>query len=149
MPAQVKREVVLIIPMYPNMELAAAQTASILAELMNFEENHIDEIQFAIIETCINAFEHSKSKDKRVVIKFIMRDDELELKITDHGVGFRLDAIKPPNIEEPIGSRLRKRGWGLEIIRNMMDEVNIESTGKGTTITMVKKKMLPKQEGGV
>ena len=39
MPDQVKREVVLIIPIYPDMELAAAETASTLAEIMNFEEN--------------------------------------------------------------------------------------------------------------
>ena len=86
---QANREVVLIIPMFPNIELAAAQTAYSLAEMMDFDENDIDEIQLAIIETCINAFEHSKSEDRRVSIKFIMRDNELELKITDSGVGFR------------------------------------------------------------
>ena len=137
---QVKREVDLFIPMYPNMELAAAQTASILAELMDFEENHIDEIQLAIIETCINAFEHSKSKDQRVSIKFIMSDNALELKITDSGVGFPVNQVKSPGIEEASGG-MRKRGWGLEIIRNMMDEVKIESSEKGTTITMIKRKV--------
>ena len=146
---QVKREVVLIIPMYPNMELAAAQTASILAELMNFEENHIDEIQFAIIETCINAFEHSQSEDKRVFITFIMKDDALELKITDRGVGFRLEPSKPSPIEEVMDGSMKKRGWGLEIIQSMMDEVSVESSEQGTTITMIKKKMLPQQAGGV
>ena len=137
---QVKREVVLIIPMYPNMELAAAQTASILAEIMDFEEDYIDEIRLAIIETCINAFEHSKSKDKRVSIKFIMRDNELELKITDLGVGFRLDRVKASSIED-IGDGIRKRGWGLKIIRSIMDEVEIESNEEGTTITMIKRKV--------
>ena len=137
---QVNREVILIIPMFPNIELAAAQTAFSLAEMMDFDENDIDEIQLAIIETCINAFEHSKSEDNRVSIKFIMRDNELELKITDCGVGFRLDHAKPAKIGE-VG--LKKRGWGLEIIRNMMDEVSIESSDKGTTITMIKRKMTP------
>ncbi|MCZ6678295.1 MAG: ATP-binding protein [Candidatus Poribacteria bacterium] len=139
-----EREVILIIPMYPNMELAAAQTASILAEIMNFEENHIDEIQFAVIETCINAFEHSKRKDKPVVIKFIMKDDALELKITDCGVGFRLDQVKSSDRDGAVSKGLRKRGWGLEIIRHMMDEVNVESSDKGTTITMTKKKVSSK-----
>lgn len=143
-PVKSKSEVVLIIPMYPNMELAAAQTAYTLAEIMDFEENHIDEIQFAIIETCINAFEHSRSEDKRVVIKFIMRDNELELKITDHGVGFRFDQVRPSSRNGAVGGEMRKRGWGLEIIRNMMDDVNVESSDKGTTITMIKKKVSSK-----
>lgn len=137
---QVNREVILIIPMFPNIELAAAQTAFSLAEMMDFDEDDIDEIQLAIIETCINAFEHSKSEDNRVSIKFIMRDNELELKITDCGVGFRLDHAKPAKRGE-VG--LKKRGWGLEIIRNMMDEVSIESSDKGTTITMIKRKVAP------
>ena len=34
---------------------------------------------------------------------------------------------------------MQKRGWGLEIIREMMDEVDIDSGDDGTTITMLKK----------
>lgn len=137
---QTQREVVMIIPMCPNMELAAAQTAYTLAEIMNFDENNIDEIQIAIIETCINAFEHSNSKERRVWIKFIMTDDELILKITDRGVGLRVDKVKSVDRKRAANKGLRKRGWGMEIIRTMMDEVNIESSDQGTTITMIKKK---------
>ena len=137
---QVKREVVLHIPIHPNMELVAAHTASILAEIMDFEENHIDEIQFAIIETCINAFEHSNSKDSTVTVTYLLTDDELELKITDHGIGF-VDKTKFLN-GEARARAMQKRGWGLEIIREMMDDVDIESDDEGTTITMLKKRVL-------
>ena len=137
---QVEREVTLIIPMDPNMEFAAAQTAQILAELMDFEKNHVEEIQLAIIETCINAFEHSKSKDRRVLIKFIMGVDQLELQITDNGVGFRLDEVAPSKPKRSRDKGLQRRGWGIEIIRHMMDKVEVESTKDGTTVTMIKKK---------
>ncbi len=136
---QVEREVTLIIPMDPNMEFAAAQTAKILAELMDFEKNHVEEIQLAIIETCINAFEHSKSEDRRVLIKFIMGVDQLELQITDNGVGFRLDKIAPSKTKKSRGKGLQRRGWGIEIIRHMMDKVEVKSTKDGTTVTMIKK----------
>ena len=134
----IKRKVNLVIPMYPNMELAAAQTASSLAGIMDFDENHIDEIQFALIEACINAFEHSKSKDERIFITFIMRDDALELRIRDRGAGFRPDQVKSSKAR--MGGTVRKRGWGLEIIRNFMDTVNVQSSEEGTTITMIKRK---------
>jgi len=78
---EVASEVTLIIPMLPNMELAAAHTASILAKLMDFEEDRIDEIKLALIESCINAFEHSHSKDQKVYIQFTMKKDEIELRI--------------------------------------------------------------------
>ena len=137
---QVEREVTLIIPMDPNMEFAAAQTAKILAELMDFEKNHVEEIQLAIIETCINAFEHSKSEDRRVLIKFIMGVDQLELQITDNGVGFRLDKVAPSKTKRSRDKGLQRRGWGIEIIRHMMDKVEVKSTKDGTTVTMIKKK---------
>ncbi len=136
----VDREVTLIIPMFPNMELAAAQTAAGLAELMSFEEDNIDEIKLAIIETCLNAFEHSQSQDKKVYIEFIMRREELEFRITDRGVGFQLDQVTTPSIEEAMHGG-RRRGWGLLIIRDLMDKVDVISGEDGTTITMIKRKI--------
>ena len=140
MAEQVKREVILHIPIYPNMELVAAHTASILAETMDFEENHIDEIQLAIIETCINAFEHSNSKDRKVTVTYLLTDDELELKIADHGDGFGVDQAQLLT-GEARARAMQKRGWGLEIIREMMDDVDIDSDDEGTTITMLKKRV--------
>ena len=137
---QAKSEVVLTIPMHPSMELVAAQTASLLAEVTGFDEKCIDEIQLAIIETCINAFEHSKSDDRRVRIEFLINDNELALKIIDHGVGFRFNPDEPPPEDRSEPRKLRKRGWGLEIIKNMMDDFYVECGENETTITMVKKK---------
>ena len=139
MAKQVRREVTLNIPIHPNMELVAAHTASIIAEIMDFEETHIDEIQLAIIETCINAFEHSNSEDNKVTVTYVLTDDDLELKITDHGVGFGIDKTKHL-VGEARAQAMQKRGWGLEIIREMMDEVEIDSSDGGTTITMLKKR---------
>ena len=140
MAEQVKHEVILNIPIHPNMELVAAHTASIIAEIMDFEENHIDEIQLAIIETCINAFEHSNSKDRKVTVTYVLTDDELELKITDHGTGFGMDKTKILT-GEARAQAMQKRGWGLEIIREMMDEVEVDSGDEGTTIRMLKKRV--------
>ena len=74
-------QVLLTIPMRPDMELAAAQLASVIAESMSFSEEQIEEIQVALIELCINAFEHSQSPDRRVK-KYIMTTDGLEFKIS-------------------------------------------------------------------
>ncbi|MCY4404090.1 MAG: ATP-binding protein [Candidatus Poribacteria bacterium] len=81
-------EVLLTIPMRPDMELAAAKLASAIAELMSFNDDQIEGIQLAMIESCINAFEHSRSPDQSVVIQYIIRTNELEFKIIDQGIGF-------------------------------------------------------------
>ena len=136
------KQVTLTIPMHPDMELAAAKTASVLAELMNFEEGEVEEIQLAIIETCINAFEHSQSDDQEVHIDFLIKDDELQFQVTDRGVGISTDTLDGSRLLGTPGvhTDLRKRGRGLQIIKSLMDEVDIESSPNGTTVKIIKRK---------
>lgn len=137
---QTVKEVELVIPMLPNLELAAAETASAVAELMEFDEEKIDEMKMALIEACINSFEHSKSRDKKVYIKIWMKEDELWLEITDHGIGFNPDEIEIPNLDKKLAGDPKKRGWGLEIMRGLMDKVEVHTGEEGTTIVMMKRK---------
>ena len=47
------------------------------------------------------------------------------------------EEIRDPKIEEKLTAS-RKRGWGLKIIRGLMDEVSIDSGPDGTTVRMSK-----------
>ena len=136
------KHVRLTIPMCPDMELAAAKTASVLAELMDFAAGEVEEIQLAIIETCINAFEHSQSDDQEVHIQFLITDDELQFKVTDRGVGISSDTLDGSRLlgSPGVHADLRKRGRGLQIIRTLMDRVDIESDTNGTTVSVIKRK---------
>ncbi|MDE0683319.1 MAG: ATP-binding protein [Candidatus Poribacteria bacterium] len=137
-----EHKILLTIPMYPDMELAAAKTGSALAELKDFNEEAVEEIQLAIIETCINASEHSQSDDKEVHIQFLVTDDQLQVKISDRGVGITADTLDGTRLlgTPTLHADLRKRGRGLQIIRALMDEVVIESSSNGTTVSFTKKK---------
>ena len=43
-----------------------------------------------------------------------------------------------PNIESKLNTGERKRGWGVMLIKELMDSVSFESDHTGTTVTMVK-----------
>ena len=135
------REVTLTLPMLPDMEIAASKTATALAEFMNMSPDQIDEVRMAVVEACINAFEHSAADDAKVYMTFAVLGEpeprELRILIRDNGVGFAPDEIRDPKIEEKITAS-SKRGWGLKIIRGLMDEVAIDSGGEGTTVRMSK-----------
>ena len=120
------------------MELSATKTAEIVAKHMELSEEKSAEISMALIEACINAFEHSES-NKQIEIHFRIKGDELEIQVTDKGKGFDESKVKIPKIEEKIGSD-HKRGWGLQLIKELMDTVEFESSSEGTTVTMTKKK---------
>ncbi len=126
------------LPVLPDMELSATKTAEIVAKHMELSEEKSAEISMALIEACINAFEHSDS-NKQIEIHFRIKGDELEIQVTDKGKGFDESKVKIPKIEEKIGSD-HKRGWGLQLIKELMDTVEFETSSEGTTVTMTKKK---------
>ncbi len=137
----VMREVTLTLPMLPDMEIAASKTATALAEFMEMSSDKIDEVRMAVVEACINSFEHSQADDRKVEIRFVVlgNDDPERLQITikDSGVGFAPDTVERPRIEEKLIAA-NKRGWGLTIIKGLMDEVEIHSGADGTTVVMSK-----------
>ena len=58
-------KVELTIPIIHDMELAATKTSEVVAKHMGLSEEKSDELNMALIEACINAFEHSKSEKKK------------------------------------------------------------------------------------
>jgi len=138
----VLREVTLTLPMSADMEVQASQSASALARSISMSPEKVDEVRLAVVEACINAFEHSHADDGRVDITFCVlgRDDEpeaLEIRVHDSGVGFAPETLVEPSITDKLKAT-RKRGWGLKIIRGLMDEVEIDSGRQGTTVVMRK-----------
>ena len=127
------------LPILKNMELVATQTSEVVSKHMNLSDDQAGEISMALIEACINAFEHSESKSE-IYIHFMISDDQLTIKVIDKGKGFDSSKIKIPEIENKINSNERKRGWGIMLIKELMDSVDFESDHTGTTLTMVKKK---------
>ena len=133
------REVTLTIPIMPDMEVTATQTAEAVFRLMAFDNDKIDEVKHALIEACINAFEHSASEEQTVYIKFVMYEDKVQLVIQDFGRGFDVGEVEKPELEKKIGGD-HKRGWGLMMMETLMDEVEIYSGPSGTRIVMTKQK---------
>lgn len=133
-----KPKIELKLPVLPDMELIATQTAEIVSRHMGLSEEKSAEMGMALIEACINAFEHSLSTNN-VFIHFIIDEESLIIKVIDQGIGFDQSKVEIPKIENKLAGE-RKRGWGLQLIRELVDSVEFESTNEGTTVTMVKKK---------
>ena len=98
-----KPTVELKLPILKNMELVATQTAEVVAKHMSLSEEKSGEISMALIEACINAFEHSESKSE-VYIHFLIDDNNLTIKVIDKGKGFDESNVKIPQIESKINN---------------------------------------------
>ncbi|HEY7863324.1 MAG TPA: ATP-binding protein [Thermoanaerobaculia bacterium] len=139
------REVSLTIPVAPEMEIVATAQAAALGEYIEMSRDKIDEVKLALVEACINAFEHSEARDERVHLTFRVGGEAaggewLEIEVIDRGHGFDSGAVEPPSLQKTLARERRKRGWGLQIIRSLMDSVEISSGDWGTRILMRKYK---------
>ena len=126
----------LTLPVMQDMELAATKTAEVIAKRMDLDGEKTDESSMALIEACINAFEHSKSKDN-IFIQYIIDPEKLIIKVGDKGIGFDAEVVAIPKIVEKLNSD-NKRGWGLQLMKELMDTVEFQSSEDGTTVTMTK-----------
>ena len=136
------QQVRLTLPMIPNMELTASKTACAMGEQIGLSADKIDEVQMAVVEACINAFEHSGAADREVhvLLQVLGVGGEprgLEITIQDTGVGFSPDKL-PRRVTDATARVPHKRGYGLKIIDGLMDDVNIISDDEGTTVVMRK-----------
>jgi serine/threonine-protein kinase RsbW len=146
-----ENEIVLIVPMGADNELLAAATAEQLARRLNFRPEAINQIKTAIVEACINASEHSLSPDRKIYQRFRAEDDKLVITIASRGivplnvthvthVGPNADIEDREQIrqDESGDAAEQRRGWGLKLIKTLMDEVEFERVDEGTSLRMTK-----------
>ena len=136
------REVSMSIPVAPEMEIVATAQAAALGEYLGLSRDKIDEVKLALVEACINAFEHAQTEDNQVHITFRVAGtggEYLEIEVRDRGRGFDAEGVESPTPQKTFEER-RRRGWGLHIIKSLMDEVEITSGDWGTRILMRKYK---------
>lgn len=126
----------MVVPMGDDTEMIAAGAVEEIARRHNFQPKAITQIKTALVEACINASEHSLSPDRKIYQKFTVEDGKIIIVISNRGI-----KISPKKIAasaravEPENGR---RGWGLKLMRTLMDEVKFEQTDDGTRISMVK-----------
>jgi serine/threonine-protein kinase RsbW len=134
-----KKPVELHIPSKLGFEKIAAGCAVSIAEDMKFFPSKIDDLKTAVTEACLNAIEHGNKMNQNVhvIVTMTPGDDAMVVEVWDNG-GEKYDYKSDPDIKEKISGQNRPRGWGLFLIQNLMDEVDIKYVPqKGNVIKMV------------
>jgi len=93
-------------------------------------------LNLAVTEAMVNAIRYSPSSDaeKTVRVCIHIEDENLCIRVYDHGQGFDLNTVPTPDFEE-----LNERGRGIFFIRALMDSVDYRKTECGNVLEMRKK----------
>jgi serine/threonine-protein kinase RsbW len=126
----------MVIPMGADTEIIAARTVEQIARRVNFRADAINQIKTALVEACINAAEHSLSPDRKIYQRFQVEDDRLVITVASRGV-LPAQSGKNGGASEQ-GNGNGRRGWGLKLIKTLMDEVEFERVDDGTQLKMTK-----------
>jgi len=106
-----------------------------IARRIKFRPEAINQIKLALVEACINAAEHSLSPDRKIYQRFRVENDKLVVTVASRGV-------VPTNLAGQNGGSngegKSRRGWGLKLIKTLMDEVEFERVDDGTQLRMTK-----------
>jgi serine/threonine-protein kinase RsbW len=133
-------EVVLEIPARPAYVTLARQVVAAAAEAEpTFQDERIDDLRLAVSEAATNAIEaHADlSSQERVVIRCDLADDRIEVEVLDHGSGFEPDEVDELPASTGPARLDQEHGLGIPLMRVLVDEAEITSTSRGTTVRLV------------
>jgi serine/threonine-protein kinase RsbW len=105
------------------------------AQLRPFSDEELSDVKLALTEACTNSVRHAYHDAAGVVeILYELHPDRLIVEVSDSGEGFMPSSDRDSDPEE-----LAEGGLGLEIIRAVSDELEIEEpSGGGSRLRFVK-----------
>jgi len=115
----------------------AMQKARIIAKNMGFSEDRIEDLKTALAEACINAIEHGNHSINQecITVYLAAEDSSLRMVVRDSGKGFEFKGLKNSTRRRSIPHR---RGWGIFMIRKLVNEVSFDiMPDGGSEIRMV------------
>ena len=95
---------------------------------------------FKVHQKIFILLDESINKIKKDIEEAEKLKEEAKNVFSDYESKLDKSKVEIPNIENKLNSDERKRGWGLQLITELMDTVEYDSDETGTTVTMTKKR---------
>ncbi len=98
----------------------------------------LERLKTAVSEAAMNAIEYGSQNDPTIPfeIEVVVAGSELLVRITDRGLGGPVGDTEEPDIEKKLAGEQKARGWGLFLIRHMVDAMDVATHGTGQTVTL-------------
>jgi anti-sigma regulatory factor (Ser/Thr protein kinase) len=134
-----RRLVTFELPSEPGVERLAMQRVAAAVEPLGLPSNRLERLKTAVAEATMNAVEHGNrfQAEAPVTVEALASDREVVIRITDRGGGPADIALETPDLEAKLDGRQRPRGWGLFLIRRMVDAVHDSSDGVEHTVELI------------
>ncbi|MGA1867366.1 MAG: ATP-binding protein [bacterium] len=127
------------IPSKFGFEKIVAECALSVAKEMDFQFSKLEDLKTAIIEACINAIEHGNKLNQKIQVHVTITSMQNALIIEVKDSGHEpIDISYEPDIKKKIDGEEKPRGWGLFLIKKLMDEVEVHSSSESGNVLTFK-----------
>jgi anti-sigma regulatory factor (Ser/Thr protein kinase) len=119
------------IPSQPGNERIAIRQVADAVRTLGLSGHRLERLQTAVSEATLNAMEHGNhfEADRPTTVRVVASDRVLVVTVSDEGGVSPTQAPEAPDIDAKLAGCQSPRGWGLFLIRNMVDEVTEETDG--------------------
>jgi anti-sigma regulatory factor (Ser/Thr protein kinase) len=122
----------------PGNERVAMQRVVEAIRSLALPSEKLQRLETAVAEATLNAMEHGNHfQDGRpVTVRVLASDTHLCVTVIDLGGANPIPIPQTPDINAKLAGRQSPRGWGLFLIKKMVDEVSDESDGHQHTVCL-------------
>jgi serine phosphatase RsbU (regulator of sigma subunit)/anti-sigma regulatory factor (Ser/Thr protein kinase) len=99
----------------------------------------LERMKTAVAEAVMNAMEHGNgfNAELPVDVRLLREEGALRVEVTDRGSARPMPEAPEPDIDAKLTGAQTPRGWGLFLIRNMVDELDVSGDGEHHTTRLV------------
>ncbi|MGH7693100.1 MAG: ATP-binding protein [Candidatus Dormibacteria bacterium] len=126
-----------VVASLPGNERVALERVAEAVAACGLDAPQTGRLKTAVAEATMNAIEHGNREraDVSVEVEVFRCGEELVVSITDQGGGARGVAEVPePDLDLKLIGQQTARGWGLFLIRNMVDSLWVTDRGPRHTV---------------
>jgi len=129
----------LLLPSVPGNERQAMEQVAQAVQELNLPARRLEQLKTAVAEATMNAMEHGNhyQPDVPVIIQVQASATTLAVRISDQGEGPAIIEAETPDLEAKLAELQTPRGWGLFLIKNLVDEMNISNVDSHHTIELI------------
>lgn len=122
-----------------NEREAMERVANIVTAERSLPKGRIERLKTAVAEATMNAMEHGNhyQPDKPVNIEVLLAPQSVAVRITDHGGSASIPDSPHPDLDAKLAGLQSPRGWGLFLIKSMVDEMRVESDDTHHTVELI------------
>ena len=129
----------LSVPSEPGNERRAMEEVAGAIRDTGLEGQRLERLKTAVAEATLNAMEHGNHyrAELPILIEVSASDTQLSVKITDEGSGPPAFHSETPDIEAKLEGMQTPRGWGLFLIKNMVDDMDVTGDEHHHTVELM------------